>query len=598
MILEKNIIVPINTPMEKKRLNFLAKHYKETIKIRTSELDKYPNKNIMKHVIILSIISFSMFFGFAQSKKEKPLNVIWLSTEDMGPLLGAYGVDVIKTPNLDKLAKEGVRYTNAYSTAGVCAPSRFSIITGMYSTRLGAQNMRTGNHHNFHTPEEVTQKTYIGVKDKTGRNVPEYDVVVPANVKCFTEVLREEGYYCANNYKCDYQFNAPFTAWDDVSYSASYKNAPKDKPFFFVRNFLVTHESRMWKRKDEPLTVNPEDVIVPDYFADIPEVRKDIARKYSNIEEMDRQLGEIMKDLEADGLLDSTIIMFWSDHGGNLLRQKRAVGNSGLNVPLIIRYPDKRRAGEVEDRIVSLMDLGPTVMSLLNIKPPIHYDGKAFAGAFEEAPRSFAFGSADRFDEAVDMQRSVLDGRYVYIKNFMPELPLIYRNKYREQITMNAKLIELNRTKKLEGDAAYIFMETKPREELYDLENDPFEVHNIAYDPDQSIRLEKFRKALADWQLEIGDKGFIPEHDLVEMFWPGMIQPVTDDVSFEILKNGKLKLESTTEGASIGYQISDEIGTNQWQLYTEPIEINKNLKLVARAIKIGFKASSITSKTN
>lgn len=550
----------------------------------------------MKHFVILSIISFSMFFGFAQNKKEKPLNVIWLSTEDMGPLLGSYGIDVIKTPNLDKLAKEGVRYTNAYSSAGVCAPSRFSIITSMYPARLGAHNMRTGNYHNFYTPEEVTQRTYIRVKDKTGRNVPEYEVVVPTNVKCFTEILREEGYYCANNFKCDYQFNAPFTAWDDVSFSASYKNAPKDKPFFFVRNFMVTHESRMWERKEEPLTVSPEDVIVPDYFADIPEVRIDIARKYSNIEEMDRQLGEIMKALEADGLLDSTIIMFWSDHGGNLLRQKRAVGNSGLNVPLIIRYPDKKRAGEVDDRIVSLMDLGPTVMSLLNIKPPSHYDGKAFAGAFEDSPRSFAFGSADRFDEAVDMQRSVLDGRYVYIKNFMPQLPLIYRNKYREQIPMNAKLIELNRTKKLEGDTAYIFMETKPREELYDLENDPYEVHNLANNPIHSERLKKYRTALANWQLEIGDKGFIPEHDLVEMFWPEFRQPITENVTFKKDKKGLLHLNCLTEGASIGYQIEDAIGSDHWQLYTEPIKINKNLKLAARAIKIGFKASSITIK--
>jgi arylsulfatase A-like enzyme len=531
----------------------------------------------------------------AQNKSKKPLNIVWLSTEDMGPILGSYGNKVIKTPNLDKLAKEGVRYTNAYSTVGVCAPSRFSIITGVYSARIGAHNMRTGDYHNYKTPEEVTHKTYKGIKDKTGRNIPEYEVVPPTYVKPFTEILRKKGYYTANNFKCDYQFNAPFTAWDEVSYSVSYKDAPAGKPFFYVRNFLVTHESRIWQRKNKPLTVKQSEVIVPTYFADIPEVRQDIARKYSNIEEMDRQVGELMKQLEEDELLDNTIIMFWSDHGGNLLRQKRAVGNTGLHVPLIIRYPNKKMAGKVNDRIVSLMDLGPTVLSLLNIKPPNHYDGKAFAGKYEEAPRKLVFGTADRFDETTDMQRSVLDGRFVYIKNFLPQLPLIYRNRYREQIRMNAKLIELNRQKKLKGDAAYMFMKTKPREELYDLENDPYEVHNLAEDPNYEKHLSKYRKALANWQLEIGDKGFIPEHDLIELFWPEMRQPVTKNVLFTEQSQGMLQLECKTEGASIGYQTGKDIGTNHWNLYHTPIQQKNNQKIVARAIRIGYKASEITS---
>lgn len=553
----------------------------------------------MKKLLLFAFIFYWMPITInAQKKKEEPLNVVWISCEDMGPILGAYGNSVIKTPHLDKLASEGVRYTHAYSTAGVCAPSRFSIITGMYSARLGAHNMRTGNHHNFKTPEQVTHKTYIGVRDKTGRNVVEYEVVPPPHVKPFTEELRKEGYYCANNYKCDYQFNAPFTAWDEVSDKVSYKDAPKGKPFFYVWNTLVTHESRIWERKDKPLTVQPEDVIIPDYFADIPEVRNDIARKYSNIEEMDRQMGLLIKQLEEDGLLDKTIIIFWSDHGGNLLRQKRAVGNSGLNVPLIIRYPDKRRAGEVDNRIVSLMDLGPTTLSLLNIKPPAHLDGKAFAGAYEDAPRNYAFGTADRFDEVTDMQRSVLDGRFVYIKNFMPQLPLVYRNQYREQITMNAKLIELDRQKMLAGDASYIFMKTKPREELYDLKSDPYEVHNVADDPKYASKLTILRKALAHWQLEIGDKGFVPEHDLIEMFWSERLQPETAEVLFEKDEKGRVKLQCNTVGASIGYQLDDEIGSSKWRLYHKPIKTIKNQSIAARAIRIGFKASRITSNEN
>ncbi|MDP4680783.1 MAG: sulfatase-like hydrolase/transferase, partial [Cyclobacteriaceae bacterium] len=243
-----------------------------------------------------------------------------------------------------------------------------------------------------------------------------------------------------------------------------------------------------------------------------------------------QEVGELLEQLEADGVMENSVIFFWSDHGGNLLRQKRAVGNSGLHVPLIIRYPDGYRAGETENRLVSLMDLGPTVMSLIGIQPPDYMDGKAFAGAFEEPPRQYIYGSADRFDECTDMQRSVLDGRFVYIKNFMPELPLIYRNKYREQISMNKHLIELDSLEMLKGDAAYIFMKSKPVEELYDLESDPHEVHNLATDSRYSQKLKELRAQLKQWQTAIGDKGFTPEHEIIEAFWPNMKQPKTEDV--------------------------------------------------------------------
>ena len=548
----------------------------------------------MKNIHLLFIL-FCCLFIQAQEKTKKPLNIIWISCEDIGPILSAYGNETINTPNIDRIAAECVKYTNAYSTVGVCAPSRFSIITGMYPARLGAHNMRTGNHNNFKSPEDVSHKLDKGILDKFGKNVPEYEVVTPTYVKLLPEYLRAENYYCVNDNKCDYQFNAPFTTWDDVFGGGSYKNAPKGAPFFYVKNFYTTHESRIWLRKDKPMTVNPSKVPIPDYYPDIPVVRRDIARKYSNIEALDKEVGQLLNQLETDGVLDNSIIFFWSDHGGNLLRQKRAVGNSGLHVPLLIRYPNGFRAGEVDDRLVSLMDLGPTVMSLLGIAPPEHLDGKAFAGEYEQAPRKLIFGSADRFDESTDMQRSVLDGRFVYIKNFMPELPLIYRNKYREQIPMNAKLIELNHQKKLTGDAAYIFMNTKPQEEFYDLQNDPYEVHNLAGDPKYSKKIKAYIQALKDWQLEIGDKGFIPEHDLIKSFWPEMKQPITQNVTFEKDKTGTLKLNSSTAGASIGYQIGDNIGTNHWNLYYKPIRINKNQKIVARAIRIGYKASEITS---
>ena len=553
---------------------------------------------INRKVLWLAFICLLTLSCVTEKKADKPLNVVWISCEDMGPILGAYGNTIIKTPNLDRLATEGVLYKNAYSTVGVCAPSRFSIITGMYSARLGAHNMRTGDYHNFKTPEEVFYKQDIGVIDKAGVNIPQYEVVPPKHVKPFTEILRAKDYYCANNFKCDYQFNSPFTAWDEVSPTVSFRDAPKDRPFFYVWNSLLTHESRIWQRSDEVLTVAPQDVIIPDYFPDIPEVRMDIARKYSNIEAMDKKVGELLSQLEEDGLLETTIIMFWSDHGGNLLRQKRAVGNSGLNVPLIVRYPDKKMAGKVEDRIVSLMDLAPTVLSLLNIEPPAHYDGKAFAGPFEDKPRKYAFGTADRFDESTDMQRSVLDGRFVYIKNFMPELPLIYRNKYRERIPMNSKLIQMDSQGELDGDASYIFMKTKEVEELYDLQEDPYEVKNVATNPEYADKLVELRNALSAWQIEIDDKGFLPENEIVKSFWPDMKQPVTEDVVFSLNSDGLLSLTTVTPGASIGYQLDENIGSDSWKFYHKPLRINEDQQIAARAIRIGFKASNITLNQN
>ena len=531
----------------------------------------------------------------AQEATKKPLNVVWISCEDVGPIMGAYGVDQIKTPNIDKLAAEGVRYSNAYSTVGVCAPSRFSIITSMYPARLGAHNMRTGDLNNYKTPENLVLKTTTNRVDKAGHPIPEYEVVTPENVKPFTQYLRAEGYYCINDNKCDYQFNAPFTAWDHTLGSNLFDKIPDNQPFFYVKNSYTTHESRIWLRKDKPLTVFPNEVIVPDYYPDIPEVRNDLAIKYSNIEALDKEVGQLLKDLEAKNLLENTIIFFWSDHGGNLLRQKRAVGNSGLHVPLIIRYPNKYKAGAVEDGLVSLMDLGPTVMSLLDIKPPKHTDGQAFAGRYKKEPRDYIFGSADRFDESTDMQRSVLDGRFVYIKNFMTELPLIFRNKYREKVPMNKKLIDMDINGELSGAAAYIFMKTKPVEELYDLQTDPDEVHNLALNPTYESKLMELRTALSKWQVDIDDQGFKLESEIIKEFWPEMIQPITSDVIIEINSDGLVKMSCDTNGASIGYQTEALIGEDRWLLYTEPIKITSTQKLMARAIRIGYKASNITS---
>lgn len=545
---------------------------------------------------ILSLVLLLLVFEnplTAQALHKKP-NILWISVEDISPMLKAYGNNCIETPNIDWLAAGGITFTNAFSTAGVCAPSRSSIITGMYPVSIGSHNMRTGPHYAYREPEAETYKSYIRLKDVRGNNVPEYAAVPPPYVKVFTEYLRANGYFTTNAAKTDYQFNCPLTAWDEVGKNAHYKNRAAGQPFFSVFNFEITHESRIFLKKNDPMLADINRVKIPKYFPDLPVVRNDVARAYSNIIELDQQIGKLLAELKAEGLLEETIIFFWSDHGGPLLRQKRAVGNSGLRVPLIVRFPDGTMAGTKVEDIVSLMDLGPTVLSLAGINPPSHMHGQAFLGPFKsQTPRLYAFGAADRFDEAADMSRSAMDGRFVYIRNFHPELPLIYRNAYREQIDMTRTLIEMDQQGQLTGDAAYIFMKTKAQEELYDLATDPDEVHNLALLPAYQDKLKEMRAALSGWQLEVKDLGFIPEAELVNLMWPGGIQPETAEVFFMEVPD-QLSLYSHTEGASIAYQVNEEIGGFKWRLYSQPLKKNSFKKIAARAVRIGYKTSAIS----
>ncbi|MEL7589031.1 MAG: sulfatase-like hydrolase/transferase [Prolixibacteraceae bacterium] len=531
-------------------------------------------------------------------KTGEKLNILWLSCEDISPLLGCYGTKGIETPNIDRLAREGIRYTHAYAATGVCAPSRSSIITGMYPVSLGSHNMRTSGFVFYNGIDGEQYPALRSVAGKNGQNIPAYSAVPDAQVKCFTEYLRAAGYYCTNNAKCDYQFYPPFTAWDENNKKADFRNRPDGMPFFSVYNHEVTHESRIWKHADHPMLADPQDVRIPAYYPDISVVRKDLARAYSNIEELDAQIGEWLKRLEEEGLLDKTIIFFWSDHGGPLLRQKRAVGNTGLHVPLIVRFPDKKMAGKVYDDVVSLMDLGPTVLSLAGIEPPGYMQGKAFLGAYVSAQkREAVYGNADRFDEVYDFSRSVIDGRFSYIRNFEPQLPLIYRNAYREQIEMTRTLIEMDKRGELRDGAAYIFRDTRDVEELYDLEKDPDETRNLAAEPAYRDQLLKMRKQLAAWQLAVNDKGLIDEYNLVQLFWPGLIQPVTEKVVIRE-SGGLIELTCGTEGASIGYQTDDRIGSEQWMVYHGPIRLKKGQKLVARAKRIGYQISEATERTS
>lgn len=500
-------------------------------------------------------------------------NILWITCEDITPALGCYGDSAAYTPTLDQLAREGVRYTNAYSVAGVCAPSRHALITGMYPTSTGGQHMRTINNL---------------VED-----IPNYGVVLPPEVRCFSELLRAAGYYCTNNQKTDYQFHAPVTAWDECDFDAHWRKRPPGKPFFSIINFITTHESRIWTQRWEPLFIDEAKVPIPPYFPENPTIRRDVARKYSNIAEMDCQVSIILEQLEADGLLDSTIIFFYSDHGGMLPREKRELYDTGLRVPLLIRFPEKAMAGKIVDELVSFVDFAPTVLSLAGVDIPDYMQGQAFIGPQKaKEPRQYIFSGRDRMDTEYDMVRAVRDKRFKYLRNYFPDLPFIQEIEYRKQIPMMQVLYDYDHKGLFEGIQKLWWRKTKPLEELFDTANDPWELKNLAEDPEYAEKLEEMRNALAEWQKIYGDKGFIPEKQMVKEMWGGDDLPVTKAVEFSIDGN-LLTIACETEGSSIAYRLKGEGDPDQWYLYTGPVELSQPLVIEALANRIGFEVSEI-----
>lgn len=531
----------------------------------------------------------SVFFAACGSASDEPrFNILWITVEDMSPHLGCYGDDTAQTPNIDQLAKEGIRFTNAYSVSGVCAPSRASLITGMYPVTIGAQHMRT----------QSRTASIALVTDPVALAIPVYEAVPPPEVKCFPEYLRSVGYYCSNNSKTDYQFRPPISAWDESSDTAHWRKRPSEMPFFSVINFTTTHESQVWTRADDPLDIAPETVPVPPYYPDNSVIRQDIARNYNNIQIMDAQVGEVLRQLEEDGLKDKTIIFFYSDHGDGLPRAKRWLYDSGLQVPLIVRFPDGRGAGSVNDNLVSFVDFAPTVLSLLNLPIPDHMQGQAFLGSQKSESRKYVFAAKDRMDPVMDTARAVRDKRYKYIRNYFPEKPFVQFLPYRDQMPLMQELLRLNEAGELNAVQKLWFRETKPIEELYDTSTDPHEVVNLADNPQFQDKLNELRDAQQDWFVDSGDLGLVPESELVKMMWPpDGVQPQTEEPVFEyeslnIGRKSSFSLRCATEGASIAYRFNQE---ERWRLYADPVRIDEPVTVSAQAIRIGFKPSEVAS---
>ena len=467
-------------------------------------------------------------------------NVLWISTEDISPDLGCYGDSYAVTPNLDKLAAQGTRFTRCFSHMGVCAPARSGIITGMYPTGIGTNHMRC-------------------------RGVPE------PRVHCFTEYLRAAGYYCTNRSKTDYQFNAPTTAWDRCGRCDDWRGRAKGQPFFCVINFTGTHESRARCKPGAKLTHDPAKATLPPYYPDTPIVRRDWAQYYDNITALDGQAAGVLEQLEADGLADDTIVWFWGDHGRGLPRGKRWIYDSGLLVPLLVRvpakwrktlcpdHPDSLKPGTVNGDLVAFVDFAPTMLSLCGVPVPEYIQGQAFLGTQKAKPRDYIYGARDRVDEAYDMIRCVRDKRFKYIRNFLPHLPRSLDVAYMNQMPTMKEMRRLFAEGKLKGPQLQYFEKPKPLEELYDTEADPHEVNNLAADPRHKATLERLRDALFTWMKETGDFGLLPECEFDALKRPGDTYAQTTAPGVSVKKQGDatlVELVCATPGASIAYQVS------------------------------------------
>jgi N-sulfoglucosamine sulfohydrolase len=539
------------------------------------------------------------------SEPARP-NILWITTHDINPDLGCYagiwpGAEYADTPHLDQLAAEGVRYDNAYAVAPVCAPSRSAILTGMYPTAIGTMHMRS-------------------------RAIP------PPEVHCFPEYLRAAGYYCTNNAFSDLQFQTPITVWDASGPSAHWRNRPDpQQPFFAVFHGMQTHESQVTS-DDARYALNtarltpdqrhdPEGAPLPPYYPDTPVFRQAWARYSDNISAMDHWAGDLLQQLADDGLADSTLVVFWSDHGKGMPRAKRWANEAGLRVPLLMRWPGKLPANTVRSELTAIFDLSATMLAVVGIPVPNHLHARPLfdvSGSANPTPREYVFGHRDRMDEQEDTVRTVRATRLRYIRNYHPDRPVMQHHEYADQFPTWKELRRLYFEESQQHGRGEVpdrftpvqralMASSKAPEELYDLHTDPHELHNLAADPAYAADLMRLRNALDAWQATYGDLGLIREAELTERWRPGGVTPQTEPPIIS-QHNGALHASCATAGASIAYTFdppqppqpisgfdavvgNPDTGGRQWHLYHVPLVVAGQRAIWFRAERIGFRAS-------
>jgi N-sulfoglucosamine sulfohydrolase len=457
------------------------------------------------HVLIVSVSLLSggcASLGLPGESKQKP-NILWITAEDMSPVMGSYGDAYAITPNLDRLATRSVRYTNAFASAPICSPSRTCLINGIFATSQGTHQMRSA-------------------------------FPIPSSMNGFPTLLRKAGYYTTNNVKTDYNSGNGkqiiASSWDDSSATAHWRNrSNKGQPFFSIINLMTSHQSRsmVWPYEKFKADVqsklksgeihDPAKAPLPPYYPDTPVVRKTYARFYDCVTAMDKQVGAILEQLKADGLAENTIVFFYGDHGNGMPRHKRALFDSGMKVPLLVHFPKKYAhlapvaGGKTSDRLTSFVDYGPTVLSLAGVKIPAHMEGKPFLGAKTTSPRTYVYGHRDRCDEAIDMARSVRDKQYLYIRNYMPHLGYGQVSAWTDQGEIQHEFYRAFKLGKMNDAQAQYAGPTRPREELYDCKADPMNLKNLAASSTHRKTLGRLRSAHQAWVIQSKDLGFMPE---------------------------------------------------------------------------------------
>ncbi|MEK7685738.1 MAG: sulfatase [Verrucomicrobiota bacterium] len=444
----------------------------------------------MPHTLLFCWLLAGFTACVASAAQVSRPNILWLIAEDFGPHLGCYGAKQVWTPNLDKLAADGARYTRFFTTAPVCSPSRSAFMTGMYQTSIGAHNHRSHRDDGYSLPD---------------------------GVRLLTDWFRDAGYFTANvrvlPESCGFR-GAAKTDWN-----FAYQGQPFDsdrwsdlkgrQPFFAQINFQETHRAF-----HAPKRADPAQVELPPWTPDHPVAREDWAKYLDSATELDRKIGLVLLQLEADGLADNTVIVFFGDNGQSHVRGKQFCYDSGLRVPLIIRWPKdfpapKRfQPGTVDDRLLAAIDLAPTMLALAGAPKPAKMQGEIFLGGHAAPPRQYVFGARDRCDETVFRFRTVREARYRYLRNFTPDRPFLQPNAYKERSYPVWNLLkELHAAGKLTPAQAALCAPTMPEEELYDLETDPHEINNLAQSPPHQEVRRRLRNALEKWIEESNDQG-------------------------------------------------------------------------------------------
>lgn len=462
-------------------------------------------------------------------------NILWITAEDMSPVLGCYGDQFAITPNIDELAKESVRYTRAFASAPVCSPSRSCLITGCYPTSLSTQQMRSG-------------------------------FAIPKRMRGFPALLRARGYYTTNNVKTDYNTgnyaDIIRASWNESSTTAHWrKRTEKAQPFFSVFNLMTSHQSRsmVWpyaRFKEEvqstlsPSAIHdPNKVPLPPYYPDTPLIRRELARFYDCVTAMDQQVGAILQQLEEDRLAENTIVFFYSDHGSGMPRHKRALLDSGMHVPLIIRFPKKwqhlapGKPGSTTDQLVSFVDYAPTVLNLLSQPIPEAMQGQPFLGPNTPKPRRYVYGHRDRVDEVRDLSRSVRDERYLYIRNYMPHLGYNQPTAWPDSGEIRHDFYRLSDPEKMTSAQWHFAGPTRPVEELYDCQADPQNLNNLTGSDAHQKILKRLRNAHRKHITQTVDLGFLPESEAWEMF--------SDKTGWELGQSGQVKMNAIHKAAAL-----------------------------------------------